>query len=393
VKRKNVTDPSRPKVFLAAGEESGDLHAAGLAQALRELRPDVTLLGVGGPKMASAGVRLIADFDPLAVVGLTEVLPRLPRILSLLRSLKQALAREEPHLYVAVDAPDFNFRLMGHARRLGIPVVYFIVPQFWAWRRGRLRVLTRHVRRALTIFPFEVPLLEEAGVSASFVGHPLAETLEPPVDRRPLKELLGWRMDRPLVAILPGSRAGEWKRHRKPLLETVQWVSERRRDIQWGWSIAPGLLPPQGETTSGGGIRYHHGRAQDLLRAADAALVASGTATLEAALLETPMIVHYRLAPLTSFLARRWVRVPHFAMVNLLAGREVVPEFFQSAVRASNMGSLLLRLLNDPSMVEKQRQGFLRVRDLLMRPGAYRRAAEEILDVVGSPPSRVAGHG
>lgn len=389
----NVTDLSRPKVFLAAGEESGDLHAAGLAQALREMRPDVTLMGVGGPKMASAGVRLVADFDPLAVVGLTEVLPRLPKILGLLRRLKDALGREKPHLYVAVDAPDFNFRLMGHAHRLGIPVVYFIVPQFWAWRRGRLRVLTRLVRRALTIFPFEIPLLEEAGVTASFVGHPLAESLEPPEDRRPLKELLGWPADRPLVALLPGSRAGEWKRHRKPLLETVQWVSERRPDIQWGWSIAPGLLPPRGEVTSEGRVRYHRGRAQDLLRAADAALVASGTATLEAALLETPMIVHYRLAPLTSLLARLWVRVPHFAMVNLLAGSEVVPELFQRAVRASNMGPLLLRLLDDPAMVEEQRRGFRRIRDLLKRPGAYRRAAEEILDVVGSPPSRVAGHG
>lgn len=379
------------RIFIAAGEQSGDLHAAGVSRAIRGLSPEVELLGVGGREMASAGVRLLARYDPLAVTGVTEVLPRLPKILRLLRDLKRRLSVERPDLYVAVDAPDFNFRLMAHAHELGIPVVYFIVPQFWAWRRGRLRTLSRMVSRALTIFPFEVRLLEEAGVSASFVGHPLAEELVPPEDRRGLKRVLGWDEDRPLVAILPGSRANECRRHRAPLMKTVNWAAETRPDLQWGWSVAPGLVPPEKIETTEERLRVHCGPARELLRAADAALVASGTATLESALLGTPMIVFYKLAPLTSVLARHWVRVPHFAMVNLLAGGEVVPELFQETCRDTTMGPLLLRLLDDPSMAEGQRREFAKIRAHLRSPGAYRRAAEEILDVLG--PRRVVASG
>lgn len=380
------------KIFLASGERSGDLHGAGLALALRQSLPGVELIGVGGREMEAAGVRLAADYEVLAVVGIAEVLPRLPEVFRLLRRLRKLLREERPDLYVAIDAPDFNFRLMTHAARAGIPVVYFIVPQFWAWRRGRLRAMKRWVDLALPIFPFEVPLLKEAGVPARFVGHPMAEQHSPTDDRRQAKERLGFDGAHPLVAVLPGSRVSEWRRHVPALTETVRWVDGARAGIQWAWSVAPSLRDQPRPAFSGenatprtGGpaerVLFHEGPASDLLAAGDVCLVASGTATVEAALLDAPTIVFYRVAPVTSALARLFVKVPHFAMVNLLADERLVPEYFQSDVRADRLGPEILRLLDDPSLARRQREGFRRVRGLLSSPGAYARAAGEILDV------------
>jgi len=370
------------RVFLAAGERSGDLHGAGLAKALLRLCPGALLTGVGGDAMSAAGVRLVERYDPLAVVGLLEVVPRLPGILALLSRVRRRLRRDPPDLYVAVDAPDFNFRLMATARRQGVPIVYFIVPQFWAWRRGRLRTLKRLVERALVIFPFEEGLLRDAGIPADFVGHPLAEEIDPPSDRADLRRSLGWDAGRPLVALLPGSRTGEWDRHLPALRETAAWVRSRRGDIQWGLSVAPGLDPAGLAKLEEEGLIPFKGPARDLLAASDAALVASGTATLEAALLETPLVAFYRLSFLTHAAARLFVDVPFFAMVNVLAGEQVVPEFLQKAARGDAMGPALLSLVDGGQEAGAQRKGFRRVRTLLGSPGAYERAAREILSLL-----------
>jgi lipid-A-disaccharide synthase len=335
--------------------------------------------------MASAGVDLLARYDPLAVVGLWEVLPRLPRILRLLAQTRRWLREMRPDLLVLVDAPDFNFRLLGTARRLGIPVVYFVVPQFWAWRPGRAEVLARSVRRALTLFPFEARLLRERGLDAHFVGHPLAEELKPPASRPEARRRLGWDPARPLVALLPGSRVGEWRRHVPVLLGAADWVARRRPEVQWGLSVAPDPaaagLP---QRLSPGPVRPYEGQAWELLAAADAAVVASGTATLEAALLETPMVVGYRLSPLTYHFLRRRVAVAHVAMPNVLAGERVVPEFLQAAFAPERVGPELLRLLDPGEAAQRQRALFQKLRGELHHPGAYARAARLVAEVAGA---------
>ncbi|MBU1702449.1 MAG: lipid-A-disaccharide synthase [Candidatus Eisenbacteria bacterium] len=373
-------------IFLAAGERSGDLHGAGLAAALRRQNPALKICGIGGPEMAAAGVELWADYGPLAVVGFTEVLPRIPRILSLINQLGRRLEQEKPDLYVAIDAPDFNFRLMKRARSAKIPIVYYIVPQFWAWRRGRLKTLARSVRSALVLFPFEKPLLEEAGVPAHFVGHPGVETLLPAQDKKSQKVKLGFEGDKPLIALLPGSRISEWRRHAKPLIDAMRWTGSIKPDFQWGLSIAPGLSPPLSElgisadldTCNKGKLMIFRGSVVSLLQAADATLVASGTASLEAAFLETPMIVFYRVSSLTYLIARWFIRIKHFAMVNVLAGESLVPELAQSKVAGASIGRALLDLLDNPESLDRQLRGFRRIREQLARPVSYDRTADYI---------------
>lgn len=373
------------RLFLVAGEASGDLHGALLARALKEIEPKIELSGVGGEQMAAAGVRLLANSADLGVTGLWEVLRELPKFRRLLRSLSEHIQQERPDGFIPIDFPDFNLRLAAKAHAAGIPVVYYISPQVWAWRRGRIATMKRLVRRMVVIFPFEEEIYRSAGVPVSYVGHPLAERVRPRIDRDTMRRSLGVAGRDVLIALLPGSRRGEIERHLPVLCATRERLAGES-DLKWVLALAPGFrvddLPGVGRVDPS--IVVRQGETREILSACDLALTASGTATLEAALLGTPMIVLYRMHPLTWLLARLLVRVPHVAMANLLAGERVVPEYLQGEANAANLSAEVLRWARDPSRRAVAREKLLAAASRLGTGDAAAQAARVILDEVRS---------
>jgi lipid-A-disaccharide synthase len=373
------------RLFLVAGEASGDLHGGLLARALKETAGDVALEGVGGAEMERAGVRLHHRCEEMAITGIWEVVRHLPRFRRLLRELVERLRADPPDALIPIDYPDFNLRLSARAHELGIPVVYYISPQVWAWRKGRIRQLARLVRRMVVIFPFEEDLYKHAGIPVTYVGHPLVDRVRPEADRERARMQLGLDSGDPLVALLPGSRRSEVERILPILLETRRLLSSRG----WNWvvALAPGLaiedLPA--EARGPDAPEFLHAQTHELLAAADLALTASGTATLEAALIGTPMLVVYRMHPLTYHLARRLVHVPHIAMANLLAGERVVPEFLQEQARPELLAPEVARWMDDSSLRERTSEKLRRVAERLGGGGAATRAARVILDEAQRP--------
>lgn len=363
--------------FLLAGESSGDLQGALLARELLRAMPDLQLYGVGGERMESEGVELLFRSDELAVVGLVEVLSVLPRILGAMERIREFLSARRPDVFIPIDYPDFNLRLLPHAWRIGVPIVYYIGPQVWAWRQGRLDWLRRYVSLMIVIFPFEEELYRRHGIPVAFVGHPLVDHI--PADRaalrRQVRERHGIRENEPLVALLPGSRRSEVGRV-APILRAaraqvpdVGWIVGQAR----GLSLDAGALLGCGED-----VPREDGFAA--LAAADLAWVASGTATLEALLLATPSIVVYRVQSLTYEIARRVIQVPHIAMANLIAGRRLLPELVQDAADPNHLAELTRQWLSDPFECARIRDGLLEARSSLGEPGAATRAAELILE-------------
>jgi lipid-A-disaccharide synthase len=365
------------RIFLAAGEASGDLHAAILVRALRRRLGDLECWGVGGERMEAEGVRLILRSEELAVVGLAEVVEHLPRILRGLTMVANALGELRPDLFVPVDFPDFNFRLLPRAYRLGVPAIYYISPQLWAWRPERVQVLRRFVRRVVAIFPFEEEFYHGHGVPVTWVGHPLLDLIRPAGFPEAERERVGMSAaNGPVVALLPGSRRSEVRRI-APLLRGASESVDRARSaagepaVTWIAGLAPGLS--EAEVGLPGVSRWLPGT--DALRAADFGIVASGTVTLEALLLERPVIVTYRLSPLTYALARRAVRVDHIAMANLVAGRRVVPELIQDEATPETLAQAALAWLRDPTARTRAAEGLREARGRLGPPGAADRAA------------------
>ena len=363
--------------MIVAGEVSGDLHAGNMLAELRILEENVEAFGVGGERLESNGLDCIASTEELAHMGLIEVLRELPRIRRIMRRLVDEAARRRPRLAVLVDSPDFNLRLASKLRRIGIPVVLYVSPQLWAWRRGRVRQVRRLAREVLCLLPFEVPFYSEHGVPARYVGHPL-------VDDVARDGLLDHQMGRIAgkVALLPGSRAMEVRQLLPTMIQTVRDLG--RESLAEAVLIeAPGLGPlidevfatTRGETT----IRRVSGsdRRRELA-SCSLAWTASGTATLECALLDVPMVVGYRLQPISYAVARLLVRVPHVALVNLIAEERVAPELIQSEWRADTLYGISRRLLAGGAA--EQLPALARVRERLGSPGASMRAAEAVLE-------------
>lgn len=374
-----------PEIFVSAGEVSGDLHAAALLSELRRQRPDLAAWGVGGPRLAAAGQRQSAGIEELSLVGVTEVLPRLAAIVGLLRRLKRELALRRPAVVLLVDAPDFNLRLAAAAHRLGLRVVYFITPQVWAWRRSRLREMRRTVDLALCILPFEAPIFSQAGVRAEYVGHPLTDLVRPSGPSAALRAGFGLDASRPVIALLPGSRRSEVRALLPALLGAARQLARRTPRPQFLVPAASPLLRPLLEPLAGEPLqaRIVPGRAWDCLAAADAAVVASGTATLEAALIGTPFVTVYRVSALSHAIARRLVRASWISLPNLLLGEEAVRELIQDDCRQETIAAEIERLLDDPQAAVRLREKCGKVSTLLGPGGAAARAAAAVTREAG----------
>ena len=370
------------RVLIVAAEASADLHAARALEALRELRPGVEAFGVGGPRLRAAGLETLYPAEDLNVLGLVEVLPKIPRILAILRGLREAAAERRPAVALLVDSPDFNLRLAKHLKKLGVKVVYYVSPMIWAWRPGRARKIARLVDRMLCILPFEERFYAGTGVSARFVGHPFAERPLPgPVSS--YRDALGLPSGRTTIALVPGSRLPEIERLLPSMLDAAERIRTRHPDAQFVVPLAPTLseeaLRPGLARHPALDVRLVRGRADEVIGASDAAVVKSGTVTLEAALMSRPMVVVYRVAWLTWVIGRMLVRgVKHLALVNLLAGRTVVPELLQGDATPERMAAEVERLLGDPGARRAQLDALAEVRHSLGEPGAPRRVAEEI---------------
>lgn len=393
-------------LLVVAVEASGDLHAAAVLRELKALRPGVRAFGAAGPLLRAEGCEALVRAEELSVMGIAEVIPALPRILRALATLAEAARLRRPAAALLVDSPDFNLRLAKRLRPLGIPVVEFIGPTVWAWRAGRVRQIARDVARMLVILPFEPAFYAARGVRAVYVGNPVADRHRAELpqaaggdapaagqgweeQRRARRARLGFDPGRPLVALLPGSRRQELARLWPVLLETARLLRARRGDLQLAVPVAPGVdraaLEARAREAGVQPLRLLDGQAPELLAACDAAAVASGTATLEAALAMAPQVVIYKTSWLTWLVGRLLVRVRHVGLINLLAGRGLAPELLQRACTPAAIVAELEPLLDDPAARARQLEGLREVRAALLpagAPPAARRAAEELLAVL-----------
>lgn len=344
--------------------------------------------------MEREGAELIAHVRDLAVVGILEVVKHLPRIHQVFRNTVEALDRRRPDVAVLVDYPDFNLRLARELRRRGIPAVYYVSPQVWAWKRGRIKAIRATVTRMLVIFPFEEALYRSEGVPVSYVGHPLVDLVHASPDRGTFLARVGLDAGRPVIAVLPGSRRGEVGHNLPILAEAVRQLHRARPDVQFLLAVAPLLDPKRlmkAARLEGLPVRWVHDETHAAVGAADLALVASGTATMETALLGTPMVVVYRISRLSYALGRPFVRVPHYAMVNIVAEREVVPELIQDSFTPDRVVVEALSLLTDAPRRARMVSDLAEVRGRLGEGGASDRAAALVAEALLGGPRRLDG--
>jgi lipid-A-disaccharide synthase len=374
-----------PKILISCGEPSGDLYAGALATAIRTLSPDATISGLGGDCLAAAHARLIGEYRQLTATGLLEVVSGIPRLLGMFRRMTAVAREERPDVLVAIDFPEFNLRLASAMRKLGVPVVYYVSPQLWAWRPHRIRTVRRVVDRMLVIFPFEENIYRAAGVDVEFVGHPLVELAHADASRAEFLGSLGLDPTSPTIAVLPGSRPNEVRALLPALcraavrvgasLPRAQFVVARASNLDA--SLFETLMRPADRAA----FRLVEGRPDTVLASSDVAVVASGTATVQAAIHGTPMVVVYRLAPLTYKMGKPFVHVDTYGMVNLVAGRRIVPELIQDDFTPESVTEAVLRYFNDPSYAQATKAALADVRTKLGEPGASERAARAVLNV------------
>ena len=372
-------------ILLACGEPSGDLYAGALAREIRALDPAARVYGLGAAGLEAGGAELVADYRGLTVTGLSEALSVLPRSLAVYRRLVRMARAERPDVFVPIDFPDFNFRLAGALHRLGVPVVYYVCPQLWAWRRGRLRTMRRFVRRALVIFPFEAAIYRDAGIPVEFVGHPLVELSQPRESRGDFLQAAGLDPAAPTVALLPGSRPNEVRAILPEIVRAAPLIRRQAPQAQFLVARAPhlddGLFAPLADLSAAGlPLAVVTSRTDDVLAASDVAVTASGTATVQAALHGLPLVIVYRLSPLTYRLVRTFAQVDTVGMVNLIAGRRIVPELVQDALTAEAVRDEVVRFLLDAEAADRTRQALGQVRERLGGAGASGRAAAAVLE-------------
>lgn len=376
------------RIMIVAGEASGDLHGSNLVRSALSLDPDLKFYGLGGENLRNAGIDLLFDLEHQGLFGFLEIVSSLRSTIGIYRSLKASLTRDRPSAVVLIDYPDFNLRLAKSAKRLGIPVFYYISPQLWAWRQGRVKKVDRYVDRMAVVFPFEPDFYQRHGVEVSFVGHPLLDVMDPPRPKEEVKTELGFDPSQPLLGLLPGSRMSEIKAHLPLMLESARRLNAGRANgvslaVAQADSLGSGELTPFLELGPKD-VKLVAGRTHDLQNAADVILTASGTATLETALMLTPMVVIYRLKLLSYQIFRRMVKIEHVAMANLIAGEEVVPELLQNDARPDNIVTELNRILDSPEDRRRMVEGLTLIRKKLGGQGASLRAARLLLETINS---------
>lgn len=370
---------TKPKILISAGEASSDMYAARLATCLRETT-GAEFFGMGGPRMAAAGVELVADYHEVAVVGITEVLHKIPSVVSVQNRLAREAVKRRANLAILVDSPGTHLGVARRLKNANIPVGYFIGPQVWAWRAGRVRVVKRLVSRMVVIFPFEEKIYRDAGVPVDFVGHPLVDVVRPTMNREEFAAAHGLDAAKPIITLLPGSRRNEIAQNYQRILDACELLSramEKTGGVQFVHAAAPGLttelLAPYARPSLS--LKRVEGDTYNALAGADCAIVASGTATVEAALLGTPMVVIYRVAPVTAAILKRMIRTPFIAMVNLIAGKRAVPELIQDDFTPAAVEAEVRQLLVSADARDEMKANLAQVRAQLGPGGAIERAA------------------
>jgi lipid-A-disaccharide synthase len=378
----------RLTVALAAGEASGDTLGAGLIEAIKARVPDARFVGIAGPKMIAAGCEPWFRAEELSVMGFAEVLPHLPRLLRIRRELRERIKALPADVFVGIDAPDFNLPASRRLKAAGIPTVQYVSPQIWAWRQGRVKTIRESVDLVLCVLPFETRFYEQHGVAAKFIGHPLADAIPLDVDRAAARTALRLPLTKQLLAVLPGSRKAEVRSLAAPFMASAAWVQRERPELEVAVALASEPIGDVYRASVGAAElpRPPHlitGKAREVLAAADVVLTASGTASLEALLLKRPMVVAHRIVPLTYWIVRRLGvdKLPYFSLPNLLAGREVVPEFVQAQVRADVLGPVLRDFLDGNMRVPDWYDSFDSIHRQL-RCDASTAAAREVLELV-----------
>lgn len=389
------------KLFIVAGDPSGDLHGANLVTALREISSQIEIDGLGGERMERAGVRLLDKLTELAIVGFSEAINNILALRQIYRKTEEFLRKEKPDIIVLIDYPGFNLRLAGLAKRLKIPLIYYIGPQIWAWRRGRIKDIAELVNKMLVIFPFEEETYKRAGVDVSFVGHPLLDTIQPTKSKEEVYRKYGFDPNSPIIGLMPGSRKQEIERLLPVMLEASRRIAENRK-VQFVLPLA-GNIPmnyikeritefemdrlnrtklskSQKEERSPLPILVVRDEDYNIRRTLTLALVASGTATLENACLGIPMIIIYKVSLFSYLLARLLIRIPRIGLANIVAGKRVVPEFIQQKARAKEIAEVACHWLSNPGLMRETRKELKRVKEKLGTPGASKRAAKIILE-------------
>ena len=373
------------KIMLVAGEVSGDLHGAYLLEAIQKIDQGIEFFGVGGNGLEKRGMKLLYHVHSLSVVGISEAFRKLRTALNTLRKLKEAMERERPDLVILIDYPEFNLRLAKFARKKGIPVLYYISPQILAWRPGRVKLIAERVRKMVVLFPFEAPLYQAAGVDVEWVGHPLLDIVKPLLSKEEAFQKFGLDPKRRTIALLPGSRMEEVSNLLPPLLDSTILLMREMPELQFIIPLAPGIsestLSPWMRNISTP-IKVIKGFTYDVMNLSDLIIEASGTATLEAAILEKPMVILYKVSALSSWVARALIRVKHIGLVNLVAGKEIAKELLQENVNPEKIAEEGLRLLRDPVLYGKTVKAMTEVRRNLGEPGAASRAARIVLSLL-----------
>lgn len=372
----------KKKIMIIAGEASGDLHGAHLVRAMLGLNPGLEFFGIGGNALRQAGVRIRIDNSEMAVVGISEAFSKINLLLRALKLAKQDLRESRPDLLILIDFPDFNLRVAHVAQRLGIPVMYYISPQVWAWRTGRVKKIKGVVDHMVVIFPFEVDFYKKWNVPVTFVGHPLLDTMQPEATEGKAEDLKGNGL---LVGLLPGSRNEEVTRLLPTMVQVAEILSERVEGIRFAIPVASSVDRAGVEAeVRGTNTRFLilSNRLHDVLRVARLVITASGTVTLEAAITGTPMIIVYKVSALSYWLGKCLIRVKHIGLANLVAGRQIVPELIQADASAETIADQALRMLRDEKGLAQMRHELLQVGERLGMPGASRRAAEVAMSLL-----------
>ena len=380
------------RILISAGEASGEMYGARLIDALRCRAPSLSFIGVGGDRMRAAGCEIVVDAKDLSVVGITEILSHLPRIYGLFHKLMTEADKRKPDLAIVIDSPAFNWRVAREMKKRGVPSVYYVAPQFWAWRQGRVKLLRQYIDKALVIFPFEEKFYRERGVDATFVGHPLAELPNPTISREDYAEQFNLDPGKYWITLMPGSRVKEVRMNLPAILEAAAQLGNEYEFIV---PVAPTLDRSflQELTDSGAYTLTLVPESLPALHHSRAGIIASGTATVEAAVMGTPFVMVYRVSPLTYLLGKPRIKVPRFAMVNLIAGEEIIPELVQHEFTAANVAAKVREILSDGAARDRMLAGLRRVKTLLRETTTLssdkspqhpaERAAQIILELAG----------